>query len=89
MLTQEQKEKLNSLGFIKSQLVKGHMHYGKQMSACLLVVTDTLDWYISLPYPVVDKSSLDLLKSYEVYLIAVTEELSHYGRKDTGKESSR
>lgn len=79
-MTAEQIKKLRDLGFIKSQLVKGHMHYGKQMQSGLLVITDTLDWYISLPYPVVDKYSLDLLKSYEVYLVATVEELIKNGK---------
>lgn len=88
-LTENQKKKIFDLGFTKSQIVKGHFHFGKQMPGYLLVITDTLDWYISLPYPVVNREDIQTLRSYEIYMLAVVGELEKYGSKDTREKSAR
>lgn len=74
-MTDAQLNKLKDLGFVKSQKIKNEYHYAKSIDKTLLVVTDKLYYYVSLPIPIIDENNLNILNKYMTYLRAVIDDL--------------
>lgn len=87
-MTESQINKLKDLGFVINEKFNGITHFGKQMQSAFLVITEKLEWYISLPCCYIDENALDTISSYSNYLKIVIKGLIEDGKDNTRKESS-
>lgn len=68
-MREAQIQKLKDLGFTRVQKMKdGSTHYGKQMAYGLIVITDLLTYYISVPNDIIGRKELETLVAYDRWI---------------------